>query len=828
MATVICRRLRGGVYRTSTFSAAVKLAHKKLPNDHGNAYTLHILENEHVEPDRNGLNPTLYNPGAYAGLKKYNRSATESYEVNTLHSDYTRSNAKQIQNTYSIMSSRSLSSAKNNILDFAFSSPVTSQARLPDNTKPQLKNEAEPKLDGYEAEIYSTKEDPRRFQQDRDRPEYKSLCYSNSTQNVCTSVEEGQHLLKQVTFLKSSLTPGVIADYFDKLGHLPDDQMESVRADTKFAMLCRYSIENLQQYSHAELIGILKAFVRLEIPATHSMFSVYEVEFCRRVWNMSTNDLLLVADMWRYLGRSVPRYLEILYSYMELRWKDLNLPQLIQLIYIIGEGRKAPRELMQKLESMVLRHLDSLNLEEIGAVCLGFFKSHNGLSEHLMRKIGDKVSDGMDDISNYALVNVLKMFRFTHVDHLVFLKRLGQIAPGRIPSMGSQGIMHIALSCAALHYLDENVMNAVAATIPDRVAYCRSKDLAKLLWSFGALNYQPPNADQFYATLTSQIRNKLGEFEKFPEHFLTCLLGLVFAKYYPLDLIEFALSEKFVKLATKESLFELKKDLFTLDGSVEIECPEYTGNHLSMELRQEVTEMLQSFSRQDICIKPEVLEAATLIESMLGGPQYVKNHMILPHTRSNDLEVHLDVGEKPIPINVDTVGSPSVSSELKPMGIQITEDLLDQLLDSNRKTVLHKDVEKPKLETGQRRVASSVPKDYTKLLNPDFSSGVPITDNLISMLAMSRALPEKPLCKPKARADAFKLAIQVSNRNHYCYASRHLLGLHNLKRRQLQKLGYVVVELPYWEWFPLLKRTRSEKLAYLHQKIFSSVDYLRG
>ncbi|OCT99027.1 FAST kinase domain-containing protein 5, mitochondrial [Xenopus laevis] len=828
MATVICRRLRGGVYKASTFSSAVKLRHKNLPNDHGNAYTLLVLETERFKPDRNGFSvdyQTLYNPGAYLGLKKCNRKVSEDYEDNILHRDYTRRNAKQIQNTYSITSSRSLSSAKNNILDFAFSSPSTLQAQLPKNTKHQLKNEAEPKLDEYEAEIYSTKEDPRKFQQYR--PEYRSLCYSNSTQNVCTSVEEEQHLLQQVTFLKSDLTPGVIADYFDKLSHLPVDQMESLRANTKFAMLCRYSVENLQQYTPAELIRILEAFVRIQISVNHSMLNVYEVEFCRRVWDMSTNDLLLIADMWRCLGRSVPRFLEILYSYMELRWKDLNLPQLIQLIYIIGEGRRAPRELMQKLESMVLRHLDSINLEELGTVCLGFFKSHNGFSEHLMRKIGDKVSDNMKEISNYALVNVLKIFRFTHVDHLVFLKRLGQIAPSRVPNMGSQGIMHLALSCAALHYLDENIMNAVAATIPDRVAYCRSKDLAKILWSFGALNYQPPNANHFYTALISQIRNKLREFEKFPEHFLTCLLGLVFAKYYPLDLIGFALSEKFVKLATKESLFELKKDLFTLDGSVEIECPRYTGNHLSLELRQEVTEMLQSFSRQDICIKPEVLEAATLIESMLGGPQYVKNHMILPHTRSNDLEVHLDINYKPIPINFDSVGSSPESSELKPVGIQITEDLLDQLLDSNRKNNPQKDIEKtraPKYVADQHKVA----KDYPKQLHAEFSSGVSITDNLISMLSMSRASPKTPVCTPKARSDVLRLAIQVSNRNHYCYASRHLLGLHNLKRRQLKQLGYVVVEIPFWEWFPLLKRTRSEKLAYLHQKIFSSVDYLRG
>ncbi|KAM4807617.1 FAST kinase domain-containing protein 5, mitochondrial [Rhinophrynus dorsalis] len=827
MATVICRRLREGVYRATTFSSTAKWTRKSIPNDHGNGYTFHPTTKDLslIEPNNRTSNSleyqVLYNPSAYTGVVKYKGKRTEEYEHYSLQSEYTRGNAKQIQNTYSITCSRSLSSTKNNILDLAFSNQNALRPRKVGKSKREEKNEEVLISNNDDIEVYSTKEDPRAFQQHR--PEYKSVCYNSSKHIMDTPIEEGQNLLQKVVLLKGSLKPQTISAYFEKLSRLPVEQIDVIRSNTKFAMLCRYGVENIQQYTDEELISILGSFVRLGIPPTHSMLNVYEVEFCRRVWNMSTDDLLLVADMWRYLGRSIPRLLEILYSYIQLRWKELSLTQLVQLIYIVGEGRRAPQELMQKLESMVLRYLDSLNVEEIGAVCLGFFKSQNGLSEHLMKKIGDKVSENMSDISSYALVNVLKMFRFTHVDHLVFLKRLGLVAPQRIPSMGIQGIMHIALSCAALHYLDEDIMNAVAAAIPDRAAFCRSKDLAKFLWSFGALNYEPPNADYFYSALTEQIRKKLNEFEKFPEHFLTCLLGLVFAKRYPLDLIEFALSEKFIRIATKDSLFELKKDLFTLDGSVEIECPQYTGNRLSREIRQEVTEMMWRFASQDICLKPEIVEAANLMESMFGGPQYVKNHMILPHARSNDLEVHLNIHGQPIPIKQSVEDCGHVQAELKPMGVLITDDLIGQLLDSNSKikevsTITQQD---------QTDDTFQMPRKHLSRFNPEFSCGVPITDNLISKLTMCKTASDKPVCNPKPCPDILKLAVQVSNRNHYCYASRHLLGLHSLKRRQLSHLGYIVVELPFWEWFPLLKRTRSEKLAYLHQKIFSSIDYQR-
>ncbi|XP_075428728.1 FAST kinase domain-containing protein 5, mitochondrial [Ascaphus truei] len=829
MATVVCRRFRSGVYRATTFSSAAQWTRMKIRNEHGKGYALGLTKNASVckQTDDKPVNSleyqVLYNPSAYTGVKKRTGNLSEEYEDYFLEKDYARSHAKQIQNTYSITCSRSLSSTKNNILDLAFSSRGPVQSRLVAPAKVEEINKGMLKSDDVDIEAYSTKEDPRAFQQSR--ADYKSLCYDRSEHNMGTSMEEGHELLQRVTVLKSNLTPGTISAYFETLSCSPVAQIRVIRSDSKFAMLCRYSVENIQLYTHTEIINILRAFVRLGILPAHSMLNVYEGEFCRRVWDMSTNELLLVADLWRYLGRGVPQFLEIFYSYIHLRWKDLSLPQLVQLVYIVGEGRRAPQELMQKLESMVFRHLDSINLEEIGAVCLGFFKSHNGLSEHIMKKIGDQVSENMDDISNYALVNVLKMFRYTHVDHLRFLKRLGQVVPQRIPSMGTQGIMHIALSCTALHYLDEDIMNAIADAVPNRVAYCRSKDLAKFVWSFGALHYQPPNAERFYSAITDQMRKKLHEFEKFPEHFLTCLLGLVFAQRFPVDLIEFALSEKFVRLATKETLFELKKDLFTLDGSVEIECPGYTGNHLSLEIRQEVTDMLRNFASLDICVKPEVLEAATLLETMLGGPQYVKNHMILPHTRSNDLEVHLDHNGNPIPLNQDVARHALAKSEFKPIGVHITDDLIDQLLDRNRKSNSHKETvsTKTKLDaTNPKEMAFHGPKQHLSR-HLEFSCGVPITDNLLSTLTTSKVIDEQPVCQPKLRPEIVKLAIQVSHRNHYCYASKHLLGLHSLKRRQLLQLGYVVVELPYWEWFPLLKRTRSEKLAYLHQKVFASM-----
>lgn len=663
------------------------------------------------------------------------------------------------------------------------------------------------KIDEEDVEVFDSFEDPRVFLQLR--PEYQLHSYNRSEPCQPLSVSEGELILHKVTVYQDNLQPQTIADYLCKLSSVPAEQRPVLLSNARFALLCQLSVKNIQQFDAPDLIRILKAFVSLGIPHSHSMLDVYETRVCHKVWEMSLDQLLLVADLWRYLGRRVPRFFEIFFSYLNLHWKDLSLSQLIHLIYIIGESRQVPQELMQKLESLILKYIDFINLEEAGTICLGFFKSSSSLSEFVMRKIGDLACADMHRLSSYALVNILKMFRFTHVDHVNFMKQFGQIAPQRIPSLGVQGVMHLTLACSALRILDEGVMNAVAASLPPRVAHCRSKDVAKILWSFGTLNYKPPNTEEFYSSLINEVHRKMPEFNRYPEHLLTCLLGLAFSEYFPGELINFALSPGFIRIAQERSKFELTKELYTLDGTVGIECPDYRGNRLSSHLQQEGSELLWNLARKDMRSKPEFLEALLLLETMLGGPQYIKHHMILPHTRSSDLEVQLDVNMKPLPFNREAVPTEDGAKlRLKHVGVSLTDALINQLLKGKSGGHFQGETES---ETGQQPMES------------EKKAAMPLECSLHTVADRLGATEMAGLCPPACtQAPQVKLAIQLTNKNQYCYGSRNLLGLHNMKRRQLSRLGYRVVELSHWEWLPLLKRTRLEKLAFLHEKVFTS------
>uniref|UniRef100_H0W5V6 FAST kinase domains 5 n=1 Tax=Cavia porcellus TaxID=10141 RepID=H0W5V6_CAVPO len=794
MALVICRRYPGRFCGTSPCS--------KLPGRTCEDYTLTVkkINTDRMTASLKSLKPLKYqtfcNPVIYSATQSilyWNMGSSRWYrgQDHPAHSGPCHP-ARRMKNIGGTTSSQRLLTTSSTLWGLGFhkasaSKASTLQLGLPETVR----------ADEEDVEVFDSFKDTRLFLQLR--PEYQLHSHSNSETCQPLSISESKLILLKVKEYQNKLPRQTIVDYFCKLSTLPTEQHPVLLSSASFALLCQLSVKNIRFFDIPDLISILKAFVNLEIPHSHPVLNVFETRFSQQVWEMSLDQLLLVADLWRCLGRKAPRFFKIFFSYLNLHWKDLSLSQLIHLIYVIGENRQVPQDLMQKLELLILKYIDLINLEEVGTICLGFFKSSSNLSEFVMEKIGDLACADMHHLSSHALVHILKMFRFTHVDHVNFMKRFVEIAPQRIRPWGS-GVMHLTLAC---------IMNAVAASLPPRVVHCRSKDVAKILWSFGTLNYKPPNTEEFYSCLIREIHRKMPEFNQYPEHLLTCLLGLAFSEYFPAELIDVALSPGFVRLAQETSKFQLTKELYTLDGTVGIECPDYKGNRLGSHLQQEASVYMWELARKDMNSKPEFLEALTFLEIMLGGPQYVKHHMILPHTRSSDLEVQLDVNMNPIPFNSEAIPSEDKASlKLKRVGVSLTDDLMNQLLKGKAKRHFQTEIES---ETGQ------CPMKLEK-------TAVPLGSNLCDVANCPGAVDMTGLYPPlHVQAPQMKLAIQFTHRNQYCYGTRNLLGLHNMKRRQLVRLGYHVIELPHWEWFPLLKQTRSEKLAFLHEKVFASV-----
>ncbi|XP_027147040.1 FAST kinase domain-containing protein 5, mitochondrial [Larimichthys crocea] len=714
----------------------------------------------------------------------------------------------QQSNRYSVSCSRHLSSSKNTLLDLAFNKSLEPET-------PSLSQHNRKHIPP------DVKVDPRAFL--KCRPGYASMTLDLTQRPHPIRWEEALQLLQKVTLLKGSMKTSDVSHFLAELGRLSPDKISLVRNDHRFVMLLRYSVEHLRLFTPLQLLEVLQSFVWLDMPSVHSVLGLYEAELSRRAKQMSLHQLLLAADLWRCIGKQVPQFLQHLYDSVRLHLGQIGFVELVHLLYIIGEGRHCPKDLIRPVEHLLMLHLQQLYPEEVGAVCLGLFKSQTSMSESAVTRIVDKAHSFVEEMSDFAMVNVLKYLRFSYLFHKAWMEAMVQEVPQRAHRMGVQGLMHVALGCSALHYRNDKILMAVAERIPSLVPHCRSKDSSKLLWAFGTLGFLPVQSPSFYPCLTESLRQRKVEFQRYPEHLLTGLLGLAFVSQFPEDLITLALSPEFVNLALKSTQLELKKDLFTLDETVALELPHWTGPRISSELRKDATDMLWKFVQSDVCQKPEVQEAESALQDLLGGEKFVSKRMILPHTRSIDLEVHLDLTGQPVPVNAESdaaVLSPeNSSSECLPhqgwgrmnVGVTITEELLAQLTNNKNTTeplAPSPTIKPPSLHRVQPDERGSL-----------FDTGVFLTSDITEALI-------RPSSLAASRSDSknlVKLAIQVVNRNHYCYQSPQLLGLHALKRRQLKLAGYRVVELSHQDWFPMLRKGRAEKLAYLHCKVYNSL-----
>lgn len=733
-----------------------------------------------------------YNPASYydsSTNSANSHSQTENHKEEQSLSDVLPP-FRQQSNRYSVSCSRHLSSS-NKLLDLAFNKST-------DPYKTSV-------LQFHKRTISpDVKVNPRAFF--KVRTEYTSLSLDLTQRPDPIEWVEVLPVLQKVSLLKEKMKPSGVSQFLLELSRLHVDKMPLLQSDQRFLMLLRYSVEHLRLFSLPELLEVLRSFVWLEMPSSHPIFETYEEELSRRAKQMTFQELLLAADLWRCIGRQVPQFLEHLYASVHLHLGQIRVPELVQLFYVVGEGRSCPKELVRPLEQLLMHHLNLLHPEEVGAVCLGLFKSQTSVSEITVTRIVDRALSFVSEMSDFGIVNVLKYMRFSYLFHKAWLDAMAQEIPRRSHRMGVQGLMHVTLTCSALHYRNDGILSAVAERIPSLAPHCRSKDSCKLLWAFGSLGFLPTQSPSFYPSLTEALRQRKAEFQRYPEHLLTGLLGLVFISQFPEELVALALSPEFVNLALKRSQLELKKDLLTLDGAVALELPQWTGPRLSCELREEVAEMLWEFAQSDVCQKPEVVEAESALQDLLGGEQFVCKRMILPHTRSIDLEVHLDSTGQPLPVHPPCSTHKSTPPshqgwEKLNTGITITDDLIAQLCN---------------LQNSARSSAIKAPSLQRFL--PD--EGEKVFESVLDLTSGIIEKPVKPISALQDLKRSVKVAIQVPTRNHYFTQSQQLLGLHAMKRRHLKMAGFKVVELGFHEWSQMLRKSRTEKLAYLHCKIY--------
>ncbi|XP_041464977.1 FAST kinase domain-containing protein 5, mitochondrial-like [Lytechinus variegatus] len=677
-------------------------------------------------------------------------------------------------------------------------------------------------------ESFHSKYTPRLFYLEREQ--YKSTAVCLPREDLASVDMSHKEFLDKIMVDKHARFPiSDIMDCIKSLGLNSDEWLIDMNNDVRFLRLCIIIKAVCNTMTTDELAEVLTLLARAQIRTRNYVLPTLYQECCNRVGSMDLRTRLLVLDSWRMIGYPVPRFCEEAFAACRVEVPKMNTAELLQLIYLIGENRGAPDGLEESLVKQLPDHLTSLSLTELGTVCTGLFKSHSSpQTSDLMLEISDHVcSSDIQSVHSFFIVGILKHFRRQYAGYQHFFQYVANAVAPFLHLYPLMSCMQILLTYATMHICHPQLCDNLANEITHRADEWRSKDATKILWSFGTLQYLP-DKPYFLPTVLEQLVDLQGEMEEYPLNLVSSLLSLAYLQRYPWELINRLFSKEFLQTVTAfmdKTGVDLRRDMLLLDRSLEIECPQYNGNRLdeSIMLRSEIHSSIAPTVGQQMANRPDVRFIAGLVRAAVGRKENYKIHSILPHFNTLDIEVRLDEHNQLIPFE---------PSDPLPGAFSQGGDDDSNSMFNNRK-----------LSSDQKcknavALSSNLIANMTKMTKggdaPEDPSatGVDTPPELKNVQESPRRVKDKrrnvkrilqkPVPAPSQSNEKW-LAIVVWARNHSHYGGHKLLGQHAMKRRQLELLGYQVLDVPFQEWSQMMKnRDQQENIKHIKRKIFNN------
>ncbi|XP_071794157.1 FAST kinase domain-containing protein 5, mitochondrial-like [Asterias amurensis] len=621
--------------------------------------------------------------------------------------------------------------------------PINVSSLLESVFETKLKTDDPSSSDNKYVHRYPNSNPRRRFLSDSVEYRSSSLEVFKLQQQRCDNedLERIKNFVADSSRKISSYSSSELMDIISSLSRAPMSKISSDFFSVALLDLSSYACGHVSDCTQEEFVDILVALYKMHAEVSLQELEAIEKECIKRLKSWDVNTSLFVSDWWIITRRKPTTFQREALNTLSSKVENLTLQNIIQVFYLIGEWQFVPSEdFFQKLADFVERHIDSLSWNEIGVICNAFLKSRSRiLSRSLQQAIKPRVSKELhnNDMDHYNLISTIRFFSRSYFHDWDLFEDIARSVTPRIQEMAFLGPPHIAAAFAKVRHFNQPLMDAIADQAFQTADYIRFKDIWLLLWAFCRLNYQPVNSKQFFQGLIYQMLGKPEQLSQ-PFLFLKSLVSLTFIEQYPTTLIDQAFSSECLHNCKEKCPPEVHKLLYVLDCSVAIEHPEYSGNRLPQEFIDRFWQSPHG-STKDVINKIAGLSGVMEgLQCILGGPEYLKAHPILPHIRTPlDIEVNLDSSSKPMRMD-------SMSSEV-----------------SRLNTI----TEKPK-------------------------------DNIQ------------------------RLAVLFSPKAHYRLRSRDLLGVHVMKRRQLSKIGYRIVEIPFYEWIPLMKASEENRQDYLKNQIF--------
>lgn len=353
------------------------------------------------------------------------------------------------------------------------------------------------------------------------------------------------------------------------------------------------------QLSDALLLEALGHLVH--VPQTESLntrnflelWNVLDDACCERVQRWPPERLLLCCDHWYllHLGK-VNKFNWLAVKRLGRRVRKMPAPHLVQTMFYANLLRSPVVEMMD-FEMGMAQSVDAMRLDEIGVMCMGFFKTQTHLKgAPLIERIYARLEAEIGTVPDITLVNVLKALRYSsRPPQAAVMERLLDACVAQVPRLSLLSCLHVLLLGSDILLCHRPTMELCLqrfAAAP--VAEIRLKDMERVAFVMGVFNYRSASgvADALSERFLGELKGRVPEIMRHPRCLPMCLQFLSWRGAADAELLAQVLSEAYCRHAYGRNV-RLGRELFGLDSYAKIDLREtYEGEYLELKRRRQM------------------------------------------------------------------------------------------------------------------------------------------------------------------------------------------------------------------------------------------------
>uniref|UniRef100_A0A8D0PB15 RAP domain-containing protein n=1 Tax=Sus scrofa TaxID=9823 RepID=A0A8D0PB15_PIG len=410
-----------------------------------------------------------------------------------------------------------------------------------------------------------------------------------------------------------------------------------------------------EELTSQQALAVMEAMEEMESRNSHLIKKIASI-LCKHLDNYKPVELLRITQTLIFLHFQSKDFFvklrELLISYLKVSVVPSEIALLVCALSMLPSPHLDEARISQ-IEA-VLPQCDLSDLNDFATSVLRciqydhtYLDSTPGKQLKLLQKLDYHGRQRLQKCNDLNLlwkeVKSLKGDWFAHSlleETVVTLQRL-------MDEINYMNIAGIASFISRSNYLSTSLLDRIASVVVQQIEKIHPFAILGVILPFCALNYDPPQRDEFFGTCIQHLNSHLSKLDPIMLVFLGSSLATI--EYFPENLLKAIFNIKF--LAKLDSQLELlcsslnmkvQFRLMELNRAVCLECPEY-------QIPWFHERFCQQYNKDTGSMNGAQQQIYKMLAEVLGGINFVKASVLTPYYYTIGFECILDKRKNPLP-----------------------------------------------------------------------------------------------------------------------------------------------------------------------------------